>query len=342
MDLARRARSQGKIFNPVFVGPPGLGKTEIIQEWCEERGLPFVIITAATYEAPDFKGFPRVEIINGRQRQTYATPDYWPDSGEGVIILEEVNRGTTSVMNCMMSLTDKRRGFDGYKLPEGWLVAGCINPESEHYDTNTIDTALKDRLEFFEIHFDKKEFIEYMKKTDWDPNILLFVDSGTWNYVKPEDVGSIAGAKYIAPRTLSKLNAALKAKIPTEMELDIYESILGKNVGQSFFQFVNDEQPILYKDIVEHTKKALAKLRKFSDPENYKAGHVAITIRDIVDKNEIVDELLSEVCLGLPADQSIDLLNQLSYKRKEGDQLFERICKNYPEVKKYLKHVLVK
>src|SRR5208282_4293675 len=119
MDLARRARANGHIFNPVFVGAPGLGKTEIIQEWCETNNLPFVIITAATYEAPDFKGFPRVEVVNGKQRQTYATPDYWPDTGEGVIILEEINRGTTSVMNCMMSLTDKRRGFDGYKLPEG-------------------------------------------------------------------------------------------------------------------------------------------------------------------------------------------------------------------------------
>jgi hypothetical protein len=241
-----------------------------------------------------------------------------------------------------MSLTDKRRGFDGYKLPEGWIVAGCINPESEHYDTNTIDAALKDRLEFFEITYDKKEFVEFMKKMNWDQRLVMFVESGTWNYIKPEDVGSIVGAKYIAPRTLSKMEAALKAEVSKDMELDIFESILGKNVGQSFFQFVNDEQPILYKDIIENTKKALSKLKTFSNPENYKAGHVALTIRDIVEKNEIDDFLLSEVCLGLPADQSIDLLNQLSYKRKEGDKLFERICKNYPEVKKYLKHVLVK
>jgi hypothetical protein len=341
MNLARRARKNGDIFNPLFVGAPGLGKTEIIQEWCEQNSLPFVVITAATYEAPDLKGFPRVELINGKQRQTFATPDFWPDSGEGVIILEEVNRGTTSVMNCFMSLTDKRRGFDGYKLPEGWLVAGCINPENEHNDVNVMDTALKDRFEIFEVNYDKKEFLKFMKNQEWNNNIQMFIETGTWTYVKPEDLGNSAGAKYLSPRGFSKLNAALKAEVPKDMQLDIYESILGKNVGQSFFQFTNDDQPVLLKDILETKKKAFDKLKKFSDPDNYKSGHITITIRSIVEQDGIEDDLLAEVACILPADQSQDLIKQLEYKRKD-DKILERLCKSHPEVKKYLKSVLVK
>lgn len=343
LDLARMARSNDEIFNPLFVGPPGLGKTEIVQQWCEARGLPFKVITSATYEAPDIKGFPRVEIVNGRQRQTFATPDFWPDDGEGVIILEEVNRGTTSVMNCWMSLTDKRRGFDGYKLPKGWLVVGCINPEDEFNDVNVMDTALKDRFEIFEVNYDKATHLKYMKDVAYDDSIQMFVETGTWKYATPADVGNISGAKYLSPRTFSKLNAALRAGLQKDSDLavTVYESILGKNVGQSFYQFTNDEQPVLYKDILNSTSKALRKLTKFSDPKDYKSGHIAITIRDIVDKNEIKDELLSEVCLVMPADQSLDLIKQLSFKRKD-DMLLERLIKDFPEVKKYLKAVLVK
>lgn len=341
MDMARRARANDFIFNPLFVGAPGLGKTEIIQEWCEARNLPFIVITSATYEAPDIKGFPRVEIINGKQRQTFATPTMWPDDGEGVIILEEVNRGTTSVMNCWMSLTDKRRGFDEYKLPKGWIVAGCINPENEFNDVNVMDTALKDRFEIFEVNYDKATHLDFMKKTDYHPSIQHFIETGTWTYSKPEDVGNLAGTKYLSPRTYSKLNAALKSNIPENLELTTYESILGKNVGQTFFQFTTDQQPILYKDILNSTKKALAKLEDFSNPDNYKSGHITITIRDIVEKNDISDELLSKVCLVIPADQSQDLLKQLSFKRKD-NELLARIFKDFPEVKKYLKNILDK
>lgn len=343
MNLARKARQNGEMFNPVFVSAPGLGKTEIIQQWCVENNLPFVVFTSALYEAPDVKGFPIVNVIEGRQRQTTAIPDWWPNSGEGVVILEEINRGTTSIMNCLMSLTDKRRGFDGYKLPEGWIVCGAINHESELYDVNTMDTALKDRLEFFDVNYDKKEFQGFMKKNKWHNDIQMFVESNVWTYTKPEDMGEISGSKYIAPRTLSKMNAVLISEDPkaTDMELIIYESVLGKNVGRTFFQFRNDEQPVLYKDICKNPEKAFAKLRQFSDPANYKAGHISLTVKDIVENHDIEDKLLVKVLLNIPADIGPSFVSELEYKRKD-PTLLNRLVKDYPEVKKYFREVLNK
>lgn len=354
LDLARRAKSKGKVLNPVFVSAPGLGKTEIIQQWCKSQNLPFIVFTSALYEAPDVKGFPIVKIdpVTGRQQQTTAIPDYWPSDGEGVVILEEINRGTTSIMNCLMSLTDQRRGFDGYKLPEGWIVCGAINHESELYDVNAMDPALKDRLEFFEVNYDKKEFIQFMNENDWHQDVRMFVESNTWSYVKPEDIGEAGGTKYIAPRTLSKLNAALLAGIPKDnsgFDLTIYESILGKNVGSTFFQFRNDEQPVLFKDIVKNPDKAFLKLKKFSDPQNYKAGHVSLTVKDLVENSaDLKDDLLVKVIFNIPADEGPNLISQLEYKAKKADskvvsgEFLDRIVKNYPEVKKYFRDVLNK
>ncbi len=205
MDLARRARQMGEIFNPLFVGPPGVGKTEIVQQWCKARNLKSITYTAATLEAPDLRGYPIIETINGRQRMVTAAPDTLPDEGEGVVILEELNRGTTSIMNCIMALTDKRRGFDNYTLPEGWIVVGCINPDNSSdggalYDTNTMDPALRDRFQMFKVGFDKLSFIQYMKDSKWHKDVVNFVESGVWNYVAPEDV------KEISPDTTSRFH----------------------------------------------------------------------------------------------------------------------------------------
>lgn len=342
MDLAQRARENDQIFNPLFVGAPGIGKSQIVQDWCKKKSLPFIDLRAAYLEAPDLIGFPSIEIRDGRQITVHNIPEFWPQTPDwkGVILLEEPNRGTTSVMNTFMQLLTDRK-VHKYELPQGAIVVGCINPESEYFDVNTMDAALKDRFEIFEVVYDKVAFLDFMKMKTWDERVQMFVETGTWKYASLEDLGNIAGSKYLSPRTFSKLNAALKSGVTKELELTIYESILGKNVGQSFFQFVNDEQPVLYKDIVESTNKSLRRLTKFSDAKDYKSGHITITIRDIVEKNDIKDELLSEVALVLPADQSLDLLKQLSFKRKD-DGLLERIIKDFPEVKKYLKAVLVK
>jgi hypothetical protein len=342
MDLARRARQNHRKFNPLFVGPPGIGKSEIIQDWCKRNNLPFIDLRAAYLESPDLIGFPSVENVDGRQITIHNVPEFWPHDPdwEGVILLEEINRGTTSVMNTFMQmLTDGK--IHKMVLPKKAILVGVINPENEHNDVNTMDTALKDRFAIFEVNYDKKAYVEFMKLNDYDPNVVMFIESNMWTFSKPEDVGEGVGNKYLSPRTFSMLNVALISQIPKEMELDIYESILGKNVGRAFFQFMNDEQPVLYKDIIKNPKQAFAKLAKFSDPADYKAGHISLTIKDIVDNHDISDDFLKDVLLHIPADNGPALISELEYKRKD-KTLLDRMTKNYPEIKKYFRDVLNK
>src|SRR5690349_23141883 len=116
LDVALQARRNGEVFNPLFVSAPGLGKTEITLQWAKERGLNAIVMSLASYDAPDFKGFPVTTTVNGKQRLSFALPDVFPQEGEGVIVLEELNRAPTSIMQAVLSLTDGRRGFDGYVL----------------------------------------------------------------------------------------------------------------------------------------------------------------------------------------------------------------------------------
>src|ERR1017187_2099927 len=322
LDLAKRARQDEKVFNPLFVGPPGVGKSEIVQEWCRNNNIPFIDIRAALLEAPDVVGFPTVQVVSGKQVTTYATPEIWPSDGEGVIFLDEINRGTTSVMNAFMQLLTDRK-INKYSLPEGWIIVSCVNPEDEFCDVNTMDTALKDRFEIFEVEYDKEAFLKYARKSDWDETLVMFVDSNTWRYAKPADIGNFAGAKYSSPRTLSKPNTALKAGIPKEIELEVFESILGRNNAKAFLQFKYDEQPVLLRDFLERKPYALRKIKEFSNPENYKNGHISITIRDIVenDSDKVTDDLLVDIMLVLPADQGPILIRELEYKRKDANVL---------------------
>lgn len=339
LDMAKRANNLGMIFNPLFVGAPGLGKTEIVEQWCKEKDYPYITLTSALLEAPEIRGFPVVGIKDGKQKMSTAIPDFWPESGEGVIILEEVNRGQNSVMNCWMALTDKRRGFDNYKLPPGWIVVGCINPETSEYDVNTMDPALKDRFEIFQVDYDKESFLSYMKKSVWDEQIVSFVENNLWNYLPPEDVKNVVGAKYIAPRTMSKLNAARRATFDLDDELLVYTSILGNNVGRDFYAFLYNERPVFYSDIKNDTKNALSRLKKFCDPKNFKSGMISLTIKDILETSDITDELLVQVLGVIPVEQSTHLLERLIFKRNDKTFL-KTLFKKHPEIKENFKAVL--
>lgn len=346
LDLTVRARKMGRVFNPLFVGAPGLGKSEIVQQWCKKHDMPFVDLRAALQEAPDMIGFPFVQVVKGRQRTVRALPMFWPTADEkpaGVLLLEEPNRGTTAVLNTFMQLLTDRKVED-YQLPEGWIIVGCINPENEQYDVTTMDPALKDRFEIFNIDYNRDIFVSYMRNTKWDKTIISFVESKTWGYVKPEDVAKTEGAKYISPRTLSKLNNASQAGIPNEhFEKIIYESILGRNVGLTFYHFKNNEQPVTLDELrnKKTVREALEKLRVLSDPKMYKADTVAITVRDILEDGTIDDNLLAQVLLAISADQGHQLIKELELKRKQkSGTLLDKIATDFPDVQKYMKNVL--
>lgn len=339
MEIAQRARKLGLSFNPLFVGPPGVGKSEIVQAWAKSKKLPLIDLRIAYREAPDMIGFPQPTVnADGRQVTTHFTPDFWPTSGEGVLLLEEPNRGNTSVMNTLMQILTDRK-VDKYTLPEGWIIAACINPEGTQYDVNTMDAALKNRFEIFEVGYDKKSFVDYMKANDWTKSIINFVSSSAWTYQAPESIAE--NAKYISPRTWSRLNAAEKAGIPDKIKLMVYNSILGNNMGKAYNAFANEDAPISFHDIVENKRFALKKLKEHGNPDNYQGDKVTITVEDILDNGRqnqhLPREVFVEVLMSMPAEQGYVLLRDYAFiMEKELKQVnfMDNLMKEYPDLKK--------
>ena len=337
LDLAYRARQQGRIFNPLFVGDAGLGKSSIIQQWCKKNSMPFIDLRGAYLEAPDMIGFPSIITKDGRQITSHNIPEFWPTKGKGIILIEEPNRATTAVMNTFMQLLTDRRVHQ-YDVPEGWFFVGAINPENEHYDVNTMDAALKNRFATFEVEYDKRTFVEYMKTRKFEPHVISFVESNAWTYTKPENLA--AGAKHISPRTIEQLDTAEKANVEDDDQFLVYESILGKAVGKTFFAWKNNDKPVLFEDIVNDLKGSVKRLKVYSDPNNYKNSQISITIKEILDnKDKVTDDMLVPILLALPVDQSLVLIKDLEYTKKDY-KLLTRLCDNNKDLKKVFKEVL--
>ncbi len=354
LDLAMEARRIGEVINPIFTGEAGLGKSQIVQQWVKKQQLRdpkfgFLDLRIAYMESPDLIGFPETEKDSqGNIRTKHRLPEFWPTEGDGLILLEEPNRGTTGVMNCLMQLlTDFK--VHNYTLPPGWLIASCINPDSSEYDVNTMDAALKDRFVEFEIEYDAITFMDFVENADWHPNLQMFIKSGMWIYKTTKEIAK--DAKYISPRTLSKVNAAEKAGVNKTRNLHrmVVCSILGKDIGNEYHKFCFDQAPVTAQDIIKDKDKAFERLKLQSDVNTYQGDMIAATV-DSIEKHygglkkdckpdQIDEDTMAQVAEIIPSDHAVNLIKQCGFKQSKGQitTFFQGFTARHPSLIKVLK-----
>lgn len=357
LDLALEARKNGKVFNPLFTGEAGLGKSQIVQQWVELQrkrnpNFGFLDLRIAYMEAPDLIGFPETEADDdGLIRTKHRLPEFWPtdETSEGLILLEEPNRGTTGVMNCLMQLLTDRK-VHNYQLPNGWLIAGCINPDSSEYDVNTMDAALKDRFEEFEVEYDHITFCEYMESNNWHESIQMFVNSGIWTYKTPKELGK--GGKYISPRTWSKVNAAELSGLSKNRQLHriVVTSILGKDIGNEYHKFCFDSAPVTAQDILRDKEAALKRLKDLCSTSKYQGDMVAATVESIekhygglkkdCKPDEIDEDTMVEVAMIIPADHAMSMIKNCGFKQSKGKMtdFYKEFTARHPQLIELLKN----
>jgi len=118
--VAYRARQPA-----LLEGPTGIGKSEVVAQLAHELGVDHVVLDLSLLEPPDLVGLPVVE----GGRTAYAAPEILPTGGQGILMLEELNRAERYIQQPALQLLTARR-LHQYVLPEGWSTMAAINPRT--------------------------------------------------------------------------------------------------------------------------------------------------------------------------------------------------------------------
>ena len=99
----------------VFIwGGPGVGKSGVVRQFAERRSLPLRDVRALLLDPVDLRGLPY--LSEGRSK--WATPDFLPQDGAGVLFLDELNAAPPMVQaSCYQLVLDRKLGE--YVLPDG-------------------------------------------------------------------------------------------------------------------------------------------------------------------------------------------------------------------------------
>lgn len=211
---------------PLFIGNPGLGKTVLIQQFAEEKGVKLVELITSQMSPFEISGIamPDKDI----KKMVYYNFDKLENLQDGdILFFDELLNGNPVVLNACLTILEQRKFISGKDLPNIMIVAAA-NPQG----MSPLTPQIKERFIWYTVEFDKEMWKEYMlDKYDMPKSIINQLST----LIKDEDFST---NNFFTPRSIDKATNMLINDVPTPYAMHL-EPILSKMMANPFSEEVN-------------------------------------------------------------------------------------------------------
>ena len=232
------------IKKPVLLrGRHGIGKSEIVYQFAEAKGLPVVERRASQMTEGDLLGLPSVD----GQVTTWCAPDWLHRAcNEPVLLfLDEVDRAISEVRQGIFELTDSRK-ISGNVLHPDTIIFAAVNggEHGSQYQVGEMDPAELDRWTVFDVEPTAEDWLTWAQDN---------VHSMVWDFVNQnrshlEHSGEFEPNKvYPSRRSWKRFNDCLEASGLLDEE--------GNDIFHLASAFVGFEAAISFNDFVSNYEK---------------------------------------------------------------------------------------
>lgn len=222
-----------KCRQPVFLwGPPGVGKSQVVQQITRELEVDCTDVRAVLLDPVDLRGLPH---INGDHRAHWATPDFLPQDGKGVLFLDELNAAPPLVQAaCYQLVLDRRIGE--YILPEGWAVIAAGNRESDRAVTHRMPSALANRFVHINFEADVEDWTAWALRHGIKNEVIAFLR------FRPELLHQFEGRAdekaFPSPRSWEFVSNVLGQNPSSDVEYDLLAGTVGEGAAIEMLGFL--------------------------------------------------------------------------------------------------------
>ena len=157
----------------MLVGRHGIGKSQIIAEHFQNRGLTVIAFFLGQMSDPgDLIGLLHKEESTGRSE--FLPPYWWPSDDKPIVLfLDELNRARPEILQSVMELA-LNKTLAGKQLPAGSLIISAVN-EGDEYQLTDLDPALVSRFNLYEFAPTIEDWLLWAEKNDIDERVTAFI-----------------------------------------------------------------------------------------------------------------------------------------------------------------------
>ena len=219
---------------PLFLmGPPGIGKTAIVEQVAEELGINLISYTITHHTRQSAIGLPFIsKKIYGEKE--YSVTEYTMSEivasvyeqiertgiEEGILFLDEINAVSETLSPTMLQFLQYKT-FGMHRVPEGFIIVTAGNPSEFNKSVRDFDIATLDRLRKIDIEEDFQSFKSYAYQAGVHGAITSYLEikKDRFYFVKQD----IEGKRYVTARSWEDLSKLLQVyeelQYPLEKEL---------------------------------------------------------------------------------------------------------------------------
>lgn len=257
----------------LFMGPPGIGKTAIMDQVAAECGIGLVAYTMTHHTRQSAVGLPMIE-----QRRfdgvSFSVTEYTmseiiasiykkiEETGrrEGILFIDEINCVSETLAPTMLQFLQKKT-FGGHKIPNGWIIAAAGNPPEYNKSVREFDIVTLDRVRILNIEEDFDTWKEYAYGHQIHGSILSYLEIKQENFYHIET--NVQGMQFVTARSWEDLSKLIyvyeKLQIPVTC-LVIEQYLQNPEIAKDFsFYYELYEKYKKYYQIPEILKGNLGK-----------------------------------------------------------------------------------
>lgn len=330
---------------PVFlIGPPGIGKTQIMEQVARECQVGLVAYTITHHTRQSAVGLPFIteKEYSGKH---YSVTEYTMSEivasiydkiestglKEGILFIDEINCVSETLAPTMLQFLQYKT-FGNHSIPEGWVIVTAGNPPEYNKSVRDFDVVTLDRIKLIHVEPDYEVWKAYAYEHGLHPAVISYLNARTENFCRIET--TVDGKLFATPRGWEDLSRFIQIseRLGRKPDRDVVgEYIQFPKISKDFanylelyYKYEEDYQiDEILSGIIRERLCDKLKRAAFDEKLNViglllsRLGQGFRKAADQGDKTEILMEALKEINPETEGNASGSMLSRLAFLREK-------------------------